>query len=47
MLGFKNFNSAKTTITGIENIRIIQKKQIIDANDDVSTFKNFAMLMAS
>ena len=47
MLGFKNFHSAKITITGIENIRIIQKKQIVGANDNASTFKNFAMLMAS
>lgn len=28
MLGFKNFQSAKETISGIENIRIIQKGQI-------------------
>ncbi|BDG75644.1 hypothetical protein wNi1_01510 [Wolbachia pipientis] len=46
MLSFKNFHSAKITITGIENIRMIQKKQIIGANDNVSTFENFAMLMA-
>jgi putative transposase len=47
MLGFKSFNSARTTITGIENIHIIQKKQIIGANDNNSTFEDFAMLMAS
>ena len=47
MLGFKSFNSARTTITGIENINIIQKKQIIGANDNNSTFEDFAMLMAS
>ncbi|WGJ61625.1 transposase [Wolbachia endosymbiont of Frankliniella intonsa] len=29
MLGFKSFHSAKITITGIENIRMIQKRQII------------------
>ena len=29
MLGFKSFNSAKITIAGIENIRMIQKGQII------------------
>ncbi len=46
MLSFKNFHSAKIAITGIENIRMIQKKQIIGANDNVSTFENFAMLMA-
>lgn len=28
-LGFKNFYSAKETISGIENIRMIQKGQII------------------
>ena len=47
MLGFKSFNSAKITITGIENIRIIQKGQIIGTNNNVSTFENFKMLMAS
>ncbi|GFQ76002.1 transposase [Trichonephila clavata] len=46
MLGFKSFHSAKITITGIENIRMIQKRQIIGANDNVSTFENFAMLIA-
>ena len=47
MLGFKNFYSAKTTIAGIENIRIIQKGQIVGSNEKVSTFENFKMLMAS
>lgn len=47
MLGFKSFRSAKITITGIENIRIIQKGQIIGNNDKVSTFENFKMLMAA
>jgi putative transposase len=47
MLGFKSFNSARVTITGIESIRIIQKGQIIGSNDNISTFANFAMLMAS
>jgi len=47
MLGFKSFRSAKITISGIENIRIIQKGQIIGANDNLSTFENFKMLMAS
>ena len=46
MLGFKSFRSARITITGIENIRMIQKRQIIGANDKVSTFENFKMLMA-
>ncbi len=47
MLGFKNFNSARITIAGIENIRMIQKRQIVGSNDHTSTFKNFVMLMAS
>ena len=47
MLGFKSFRSAKITITGIENIRIIQKGQIIESNDNLSTFENFKMLMAA
>ena len=46
MLGFKSFNSAKITISGIENIRMIQKGQIIGGNNNLSTFENFAMLMA-
>jgi putative transposase len=46
-LGFKGFNSARITITGIENIRIIQKGQIVGSNDKVSTFENFKMLMAA
>jgi len=47
MLGFKSFNSARTTIAGIENIRMIQKKQIVGSNDNTSTFENFAILLAS
>lgn len=47
MLGFKSFRSAKITIAGIESIRIIQKGQIIGCNNNVSTFENFKMLMAS
>ncbi len=47
MLGFKSFRSAKITITGIENIRIIQKGQIIGSNDNLSTFENFKMLMTA
>ena len=47
MLGFKSFCSARVTIIGIENIRIIQKGQILGSNDNVSTFENFKMLMAS
>ncbi|MCC8368848.1 MAG: transposase [Rickettsia endosymbiont of Oxypoda opaca] len=47
MLGFKSFRSAKITIAGIENIRMIQKGQIVGANDHVSTFENFKMLMAA
>ena len=47
MLGFKSFKSVKITITGIENIRMIQKRQIIGSSDKLSAFENFAMLMAS
>ncbi len=47
MLGFKNFNSARITISGIENIRMIQKKQIVGSNDNTVAFENFAMLLAS
>ena len=47
MLGFKNFQSAKITITGIENIRMIQKGQIVGANAHLYAFENFRMLMAS
>ena len=47
MLGFKSFRSAKITISGIENIRIIQKGQIIGSNNNVSAFENFKMLMAA
>ncbi|MDN3030921.1 MAG: IS6 family transposase [Candidatus Tisiphia sp.] len=47
MLGFKSFRSAKITITGIENIRIIQKGQLIGSNDNLSTFENFKMLMVA
>ena len=47
MLGFKSLRSAKITIAGIENIRIIQKGQIIGSNNNVSTFEHFKMLMAS
>ena len=47
MLGFKSFRSAKINITGIENIRIIQKGQLIASNNNLSTFENFKMLMAA
>lgn len=46
MLGFKNFYSAKATISGIENIRIIQKGQIIGQKAAQSAFSNFTALMA-
>ena len=47
MLGFKSFHSAKITIAGIENIRMIQKGQLTSSNDNVSTFENFTTLMAA
>ena len=46
MLGFKNFYSAKETISGIENIRIIQKGQIQGQKQNQSAFENFVELMA-
>ncbi|CAH2560239.1 IS6 family transposase [Cardinium endosymbiont of Oedothorax gibbosus] len=47
MLGFKNFYSASITISGIENIRMIQKGQVRGAKNHLSTFGNFAILMAA
>jgi transposase-like protein len=46
MLGFKNFHSASATITGIENIRMIQKRQVQGCDAANSTFQNFCALMA-
>lgn len=46
MLGFKNFFSARATISGIENIRMIQKGQIVGQSACHSAFNNFAALMA-
>ena len=45
MLGFKNFTSAKETISGIENIRIIQKGQITGQKSNQFAFNNFVELM--
>jgi len=45
-LGFKNFYSARTTISGIENIRMIQKGQLIEQNPSQPAFRNFVALMA-
>lgn len=45
-LGFKNFHSAKVTIMGIENIRMIQKGQIIGQTASHTSFHNFANLMS-
>jgi putative transposase len=47
MLGFKSFRSAKITIAGIKNIRMIQKRQITKTNDNFSTFENFITLYGS
>ena len=35
------------SVASIENIRIIQKGQIIGSNNNASTFENFKMLMAA
>jgi len=40
MLSFKSFRFAKITISGIENVRIIQKGQIIGSNNNASTLEN-------
>lgn len=45
-LGFKNFYSASATISGIENIRMIQKGQIFGFDSTRSVFHNFCDLMA-
>ena len=46
MLGFKNFYSAKETLSGIENIRMIQKGQIQNQEKNQNSFSNFVDLMA-
>jgi len=46
MLGFKNFHSAQATLTGIENIRMIKKGQIIGQQQNQNAFYNFVDLMA-
>ena len=45
-LGFKNFYSAAATITGIENIRMIQKGQVQGCDSHTYVFQNFCTLMA-
>ncbi len=45
-LGFKNFYSAPATISGIENIRMIQKGQIFGFESTRSVFHNFCALMS-
>ena len=47
MFGFKSFHAANITITGIENIRIIQKGQLIGTKKQAYTFENFAKLVAA
>lgn len=44
-LGFKNFHSTVATVTGIENIRMIQKGQIFGFDSTRSVFHNFCALM--
>jgi putative transposase len=43
-LGFKEFESAKRTISGIEVVHMLRKKQII--NQEGSMFKSFCRLLA-
>ena len=46
-LGFKCFHSARETISGIESVRMIQKRQITGQIKNQSSFKNLANLMAA
>ena len=41
------FYLAKLIVNWYENIRMIQKGQIIGYNDNASTFENFKMLLAA
>ena len=43
-LGFKSFDSAKHTLTGIETVRMIEKNQLLGKAK--STFKSFCSLAA-
>lgn len=43
-LGFKNFESAKRTLSGIEVVHMLRKKQII--NPGITMFKSFCSLVA-
>lgn len=45
MLGLKSFRSAKLTLSGIENVRMIQKGQIMGQQKNQSSFMNFVDLM--
>ncbi|MFV8344229.1 IS6 family transposase [Flavobacterium sp. XS2P39] len=43
-LGFKNFESAKRTLSGIEVVHMLRKKQMI--NPSITMFKSFCSLVA-
>ena len=45
MLAFQSFKTARTTLSGIENMRMIQKNQIIGADSGANAFENFKMVM--
>jgi putative transposase len=47
MLGFKSYYSARNTLIGIENIRMIQKGQIVGTTKKNSSFESFKILMAA
>ncbi len=47
MLGFKSYYSARKTLTGIDNVRMIQKGQIIGTSKQNPSFKNYKTLMAA
>jgi len=43
-LGFKNFESARRTLSGIEVVYMLRKKQMI--NPEITMFKSFCKLVA-
>lgn len=46
MMGFKNFNSAKKTLFGIESVRMMQKGQVIGTEKSNNSWSVFTSLMA-
>jgi len=46
MLGFKNFTSAIITLSGIEIVRMLKKKQIMNIAENQNTSDQFCSLCA-